>query len=217
MVPNGGKPQAAGTFYERKPCTTCGTHPAGGGSRAGQEVRPEALDEGANPIFRLPQQFLQMAVVHELDMRPMDAHEPVADDGFTYHPDELVQYDVSTLEGAAQQMLYELTMITRALQEDAAPAPWNDLALVRARLEAKMGVAWASQCLDPTPKWICEEHRHVSRIGRVEKIQERGIIATISAEIFQTRQIVEEAAMKILQPSCCMNERCANPWIMRPG
>lgn len=167
------------------------------GAALGQEVRPEALDEGANPIFRLPQQFLQMAVVHELDMRPMDAHEPVADDGFTYHPDELVQYDVSTLEGAAQQMLYELTMITRALQEDAGPAPWNDPALVRARLEATMGVAWASQCLDPHPEVDSEEHRQMyieDLVGRVEKIQERGIIATISAEIFQTRQIVEEAA-----------------------
>lgn len=167
------------------------------GVEIGQELRPEALEEGANPIFRLPQQFLQMSVVHELDMRPMDAHEPVQDEGFAYHPNELVQHDVSTLEGAAQQMLYELTMITRALQEDAAPAPWNDPALVRARLEATMGVAWASQCLDPHPEVDSEDHRQMyieDLVGRVEKIQERGIIATISAEIFQTRQLVEEAA-----------------------
>ncbi|MFD6814329.1 hypothetical protein [Enteractinococcus coprophilus] len=166
------------------------------GAELGQELRPETLEEGASPIFRLPQQVLQMAVVHELDMRPMDADEPVQDDGFAYRPTELVQHDVSTLQGAAQQMIYELTMMTRALQEGAAPAPWDDPAVVRARLEATMGVAWASQCLDPHPEVDSEEHRHMyieDLVGRVEKIQERGIIGTISADIFQTRQIVEEA------------------------
>ena len=167
------------------------------GTELGQQLPAEVLEEGANPIFRLPQQVLQMAVVHELDMRPMDAHEPVDDDGFAYRPESILQHDVSTLEGAAQQMIYELTMITRVLQEGSAPAPWDDRELVRARLEATMGVAWASQCLDPHPEVDSEEHRQMyieDLVERVEKIQDRGIIGTISADVFQTRQIVEEAA-----------------------
>src|SRR5690625_1540012 len=36
----------------------------------GQEIPAETLEQGANPVFRLPQQGLQMAVVHELDLRP---------------------------------------------------------------------------------------------------------------------------------------------------
>lgn len=167
------------------------------GAELGQELPPEALEEGANPIFRLPQQVLQMAVVHELDLRPMDADEPVHEEGFAYRPAQMLQHDVTTLDGAAQQMIYELTMLTRALQEDSAPAPWNDHTLVRARLEATMGIAWASQCMDPHPEVDSEEHRAMyieDLVGRVEKIQQRGIIGTISADVFQTRQLVEEAA-----------------------
>ena len=166
------------------------------GAEIGQELSADVLEEGANPIFRLPQQFLQVAVVHELDLRPMDADEPVQDDGFAYRPAEILQHDVTTLQGAAQQMSYELTMITRALQEGSAPAPWDNRAVVRARLEATMGVAWASQGLDPHPEVETEEHRHMyleDLVGRVEKIRDRGIIGTISSDIFQTRQLVEDA------------------------
>lgn len=162
-----------------------------------QELAPEALEQGANPVFRLPQQGLQMAVVHELDLRPMDAEEPVEDDGFAYHPDAIQQQEVTTLGDATQQMIYELTMITRALQEGSAPAPWNDEAVVRARLEATMGIAWASQCLSPHPEIASEEHTemYVSElVARVEQVQDRGILGAISSDIFQTRQLVEEAA-----------------------
>jgi len=165
------------------------------GAELQQEIPPQALEEGANPIFRAPQQGLQLAIVHELDLRPMDADEPVQDDGFPYRPDEILQTDVSTLEGATQQMLYELSMISRALQEETPPEPWDD-ALVRARLEATMGIAWASQCLDPHPEVDSDEHRQMYRddlVARAEKIQQRGIIGTIASEVFETRQLVEEA------------------------
>lgn len=167
------------------------------GADLGQELSPDVLEQGVNPMFRLPQEFLQVAVVHELDLRPMDADEPVEHDGFAYRPEAMQQADTSTLEGAAQQMIYELTMITRALQEDDAPAPWDDAALIRARLEASMGVAWASQCLHPHPEVNSEEHRQMyieDLVGRVEKIQTLGVIGTISSDVFHTRQLVEEAA-----------------------
>lgn len=166
------------------------------GEEVGQTLSGEALEQGSNPILRLPQEALQMAVVHELDLRPMDADEPVRDDGFAPRPEEISQHDVSTLEGATQQMIYELTMITRALREGSAPEPWDD-DLVRARLEATMGIAWASQCLDPHPEVASDEHRQMyieDLVERVEKLQERGMIGTISAEVFETRQLVEEAA-----------------------
>lgn len=167
------------------------------GAEVGQEIPAETSEQGAKPVFRLPQQGLQMAVVHELDLRPMDADEPVGDEGFAYRPETIKQSDVSTLAGAAEQMVYELTMITRALQEGSAPEPWDETALVRARLEATMGIAWASQCLDPHPDVASEELREMyleDLIARVETIQDRGIIGTIASDIFQTRQLVEEAA-----------------------
>ena len=166
------------------------------GTEVGLTLSGEALEQGANPIFRLPQEALAMSVVHELDLRPMDADEPVRDDGFPPRPEEITQHDVSTLEGATQQMIYELTMITRAIREGSAPEPWND-DLVRARLEATMGVAWASQCLDPHPEVASDEHRQMyveDLVERVEALQERGIIGTIAADIFETRQLVEGAA-----------------------
>lgn len=165
------------------------------GAELDQELSPEALEQGANPIFRAPQEALQMAVVHELDLRPMNADEPVQDDGFSYRPETIMQADVSTLNGAKQQMLYELSMISRALQEDAPPEPWDDT-LVRSRLESTMGVAWASQCLDPHPEIASIEHREMYEddlVARFEKIQQRGIIATVASEVFETRQIVEDA------------------------
>ena len=166
------------------------------GADLGQELSPDVLERGVNPVFRLPQEALQMAVVHELDLRPMDADEPVEEDGFAYRPESIKQADTSTLDGAAQQMIYELTMITRALQEGDTPAPWDDAALIRARLEASMGVAWASQCLHPHPDVNSEEHREMyieDLVGRVEKVQSLGVIGTISSDVFQTRQLVEEA------------------------
>lgn len=136
-----------------------------------------------------------MAVVHELDLRPMDADEPVQDDGFPPRPEAIQQADVSTIDGATQQMVYELSMITRALREGSAPEPWDDV-LVRARLEATMGIAWASQCFDPHPEVASDELRQMyleDLIARVEKIQDRGIIGTISSDVFETRQLVEQA------------------------
>ncbi len=167
------------------------------GESLGSELPSDALEQGANPVFRLPQQTLQMTVVHELDLRPMDADEPIDHEGFAYWPDEIKQNDVSTSDGATQQMIYELTMITRALQEGSAPAPWDDASVVRSRLEATMGIAWASQCLDPHPEIASDEHTDMyiaELISRVEQLQERGIIGAISSDIFQTRQLVEEAA-----------------------
>lgn len=161
------------------------------------ELVPEALEQGANPVFRLPQQALQMAVVHELDVRPMDADEPVGDEGFAYWPEDIKQQEIKTLVDATQQMVYELTMITRALQEGTAPAPWDDHAVVRARLEATMGIAWASQCLSPHPDIDSGEHREMyvqELVSRVEQLQDRGIIGAISSDVFQTRQLVEEAS-----------------------
>src|SRR5699024_3408526 len=87
--------------------------------------------------------------------------------------------------------------LTRALQDDSVPTPWDDDALVRARLEATMGVAWASQCLSPHPEIASDEHRELyieDLVSRVEQIQDRGILGTISADMFQTRQLVEDAA-----------------------
>lgn len=167
------------------------------GAELEQELAPEALEQGANPVFRLPQEALQISVVHELDVRPMDANEPVQDDGFAYWPDSIKQQDVTTLDNATQQMIYELTMITRALQEESAPAPWDDHELVRSRLEATMGIAWASQCLSPHPEIDSDEHKEMyiqELVSRVEQLQDRGIIGAISSDIFQTRQLVEEAA-----------------------
>src|SRR5699024_6653930 len=128
------------------------------GSELGLALSGDDLEQGANPIFRLPQEALQMANVHELDLRRMDADEPVQNNGFPQRPEAIVQHDVTTLEGATQQMIYELTMITRALQEGDAPEPWDD-DLVRARLEATMGIAWASQCLHPHPEVTSDKHR----------------------------------------------------------
>ena len=167
------------------------------GQSLGQELASESLEDGISSVFRLPQQALQMAVVHELDLRPMDAEEPIDDEGFAYWPDAIQHNDVSTLDGATQQMIYELTMITRALQEGSAPAPWDDASVVRARLEATMGIAWASQCLDPHPEIASDEHTEMyiaELVSRVEQLQQRGLIGAISADIFQTRQLVEEAA-----------------------
>ena len=167
------------------------------GKSLGQEIASESLEDGTSSVFRLPQQALQMAVVHELDLRPMDAEEPIDDEGFAYWPDAIQHNDVSTLDGATQQMIYELTMITRALQEGSAPAPWDDASVVRARLEATMGIAWASQCLDPHPEIASDEHTEMyiaELVSRVEQLQQRGLIGAISADIFQTRQLVEEAA-----------------------
>lgn len=166
------------------------------GAEVGQALTGEDLEHGANQVFRLPQEALQMAIVHELDLRPMDADEPVRDDGFPQRPEAIVQHDVTTLEGATQQMIYELTMITRALREGAAPEPWDD-ELVRSRLEATMGIAWASQCLHPHPEVASDEHRQMyieDLVARVESLQDRGLIATIASDIFETRQLVEEAA-----------------------
>ncbi len=166
------------------------------GAELGHELSGEALEQGANPVFRLPQEALQMAVVHELDLRPMDADEPVQDDGFPPRPEAIQQADVSTIDGATQQMVYELSMITRALREGSAPEPWDDV-LVRARLEATMGIAWASQCFDPHPEVASDELRQMyleDLVARVEKIQDRGIIGTISSDVFETRQLVEQAA-----------------------
>lgn len=167
------------------------------GEALDQELSSDALEQGANPVFRLPQQALQMSVVHELDLRPMDADEPFDDEGFAYWPDEIKQNDVSTLDGAAQQMIYELTMITRAIQEGSAPAPWDNPAVVRSRLEATMGIAWASQCLDPHPEIASDDHTEMyiaELVSRVEQLQDRGIIGVISSDIFQTRELVEETA-----------------------
>lgn len=167
------------------------------GESLDQQLPSETLEQGANPVFRLPQQALQMSVVHELDLRPMDADEPYDVEGFAYWPDEIRQNDISTLENAAQQMIYELTMITRALQEGSAPTPWDNPSVVRARLEACMGIAWASQCLDPHPEIASYEHTEMyvgELVSRVEQIQDRGIIGAISSDIFQTRQLVEEAS-----------------------
>lgn len=167
------------------------------GTELEQELASEALEQGANPVFRLPQQALHMSVVHELDLRPMDADEPVEDNGFAYWPEAIQQQKVTTLADATQQMIYELTMITRVLQEGSAPAPWDDHALVRARLEATMGIAWASQCLSPHPEIDAEEHKEMyiqELVSRVEQLQDRGIIGAISSDIFQTRQLVEDAA-----------------------
>ncbi|GAA2035006.1 hypothetical protein GCM10009720_14570 [Yaniella flava] len=161
------------------------------------ELAPEVLESGADPVFRVPQQALQLAVVHELDLRPMDADEPVAADGLSYAPESIQPGEVTTLADATQQMIHELTMITRALQEGSAPAPWDDSAIVRARLEACMGVAWASQCLDPHPEIASVEHTDMyleELVARVEQLQDRGLIATVSSEIFETRQLVENAA-----------------------
>ncbi len=165
------------------------------GAELGHELSPEALEKGVNPVFRYPQQATEMEVVHELDLRPMDADEPVQEDGFAYRPAAIEQADVSTLDGATQQMIYELTIITRALQEGSAPDPWDD-ALIRARLEASMGVAWASQCLHPHPDIASDEQRQMyieDLVSRVEKLQVRGLIGTISYEVFQTRELVEKA------------------------
>ena len=77
------------------------------------------------------------------------------------------------------------------------PAPWDDASVVRARLEATMGIAWASQCLDPHPEIASDEHTEMyiaELVSRVEQLQQRGLIGAISADIFQTRQLVEEAA-----------------------
>lgn len=170
--------------------------PAVGESR-GELLPVEALELGANPVFRFPQEALQYAVVHELDLRPMDADELVQDDGFAYWPAEIKQHDVSTLAGAGDQMVYELTMITGVLQSGSGPAPWDDPAVVRARLEASLGIAWASQCLDPHPEVASDEHQHMyieDLISRVEKLQTLGILGTISSDIFQTRKLVEDAA-----------------------
>lgn len=161
------------------------------------ELAPEALEQGVNPVFRLPQQALQVAVVHELDVRPMDADEPVGAEGFAYWSEDIKQQEIKTLGDATQQMVYELTMITRALQEGTAPAPWDDHAVVRARLEATMGIAWASQCLSPHPDIDSDEHREMyvqELVSRVEQLQDRGIIGAISSDVFQTRQLVEEAS-----------------------
>ena len=166
------------------------------GAELGQELSGEALEQGANPVFRLPQEGLQLAIVHELDLRPMDTDEPVQDDGFPPQPEAIRQTDTSTMDGANQQMIYELSMITRALQEAAPPEPWDET-LMRARLEATMGIAWASQCLYPHPEVASDELRQMyieDLVARVEKLQDRGIIGTISSDIFETRQLVEEAA-----------------------
>src|SRR5699024_8174505 len=96
------------------------------GAEVGQALTGEDLEHGANQVFRLPQEALQMAIVHELDLRPMDADEPVRDDGFAHQPEAIIHHDKSTLEGATQQMIAELTIITRALQEGDAPEPWDD-------------------------------------------------------------------------------------------
>jgi len=157
-----------------------------------------------------------MAVVHEQDLRPMDADEPVDDEGFVYRPDNIKQSDVSTLAGAAEQMVYQLTIITRALQEGSAPEPWDETALVRARLEATMGIAWASQCLDPHPDVASEKLREMyleDLTARVETIQDRGIIGTIASDIFQTRQLVEEAADH--EPAMVMLLRACTPSVGR--
>src|SRR5699024_635519 len=86
-----------------------------------------------------------------------------------------------------------LTMISRALQEGSAPAPWDDASVVRARLEATMGIAWASQCLDPHPEIASDEHTEMyiaELVSREEQLQQRGLIGAISADIFQTRPLV---------------------------
>ncbi len=169
----------------------------GVGQQLEQDLSVEALERGADPVFRLPQQALNLSVVHELDLRTMDANEPVNDDGFSYWPSSIRPEAVSTLAEAEQQMIHELTMLTRALQDDSVPAPWDDAALVRARLEATMGVAWASQCLSPHPEVASEEHRAMyieDLVARVEQLQDRGMLGTISADMFQTRQLVEDAA-----------------------
>jgi len=167
------------------------------GQQLEQELSVEALERGADSVFRRPQQALNLSIVHELDLRAMDADEPVNEDGFAYWPSSIKPKAVSTLAEAQQQMIHELTMLTRALQDDSVPTPWDDDALVRARLEATMGVAWASQCLSPHPEIASDEHRELyieDLVSRVEQIQDRGILGTISADMFQTRQLVEDAA-----------------------
>lgn len=82
------------------------------------------------------------------------------------------------------------------MYDDAALEPWDD-ELVGSRLEATMGIAWAPQCLDPHPEVASNGHRQMSiddLIKPFEKLQEHGLIGTISADIFETRQLVEEAA-----------------------
>src|SRR5699024_12680006 len=68
-------------------------------------------------VFRLPQQALNLSIVHELDLRPMDVDEPVNDDGFAYWPSSVKQEAMATLAEAEQHMVGELTMLTRALQD----------------------------------------------------------------------------------------------------
>src|SRR5690625_3763161 len=161
-------------------------------SGLGLALSGDDLEQAPNPIFRLPQEALQMAIVHELDLRPMDADEPVRDDGFAHQPEAIIHHDKSTLEGATQQMIAELTIITRALQEGAAPEPWDD-ELVRSRLEATMGIAWASQRLHQHPEVASDEHRQMyieDLLARVESLQHRGQIATIASYIFETLQMI---------------------------
>lgn len=167
------------------------------GQQLAQDLSAESLEQATEPVFRLPQQALNLSIVHELDLRPMDVDEPVNDDGFAYWPSSVKQEAIATLTEAEQHMVGELTMLTRALQDDSVPTPWDDAALVRARLEATMGVAWASQCLSPHPEVASDEHRALyleDLVSRVEQIQERGMLGTISADMFQTRQLVEDAA-----------------------
>src|SRR5699024_11178768 len=122
------------------------------GAQLEQDLAAEALEQGVNPVFRLPQEALQMSVVHEMDVRQMDADAAVGVDGLAYCPDGIKQEYITTLVDAFKMMFYLVYMITRALQLGSAPAPWDDHGLVRFRLEATMSIAWASQCLSSHPE-----------------------------------------------------------------